>query len=80
MDGKEGIMKRDCLRTDRLSARCSTCGERTSTTHVPTRASGFYCPGCCPSCAEVPMALHHMGPDEIDRGAREHEINGSDRI
>jgi hypothetical protein len=41
--------KTTCVVTNRVSARCMTCGRRPARVHIP-EAGGLFCRWCCP-CA-----------------------------
>jgi hypothetical protein len=55
-------MSRDCLRTTRISAPCSSFGARPELAHVPTKRPGIYCASCCPECKSPKC---HDGPLEL---------------
>jgi hypothetical protein len=40
-----------CMRSKRLSANCTICGQRPEVVHSPLRLRGFYCDAHCPECA-----------------------------
>ena len=48
-DGKLG--PKDCLRTRRISGRCSCCGATLDVAHLAIRERGGpVCLACCPAC------------------------------
>ena len=59
-NGKAGLAHTggpaNCMRTAAADRRCNRCGTSPTTIHVPTRAQGVFCPGCCPVCNAAPAA------------------------
>jgi len=57
-------MKRDCLRTHRVSGYCPKCGAPMEVAHLPLKAKGGpFCERCCPVCNPAPKVEHEQAAE-----------------
>jgi hypothetical protein len=47
-----------CIKLRHALSPCAGCGQIIRRdVHAPITASGLFCAGCCPCCAEIPMEV-----------------------